>query len=124
MHQTTVRFGPDLWDEIEVEAERAGVSVAQYVRDATLMRVSYTRGREGDPHYQAALEIVAATNSDDELTHQSAAARNRSRITVEEALALVSENQQAMKHSRELRGASVDRRSARAQARDGADQPS
>jgi len=24
MHQTTVRFGPDLWEDIEVEAERAG----------------------------------------------------------------------------------------------------
>ena len=60
MHQTTVRFGPDLWEEISVEARRAGVSVAQYVRDAALMRVSYTRGREGDPHYETARDIVAA----------------------------------------------------------------
>lgn len=60
MHQTTVRFGPDLWDEIEHEAARAGVSVAQYVRDAALMRVSYTRGREGDPHYLAVVDAVIA----------------------------------------------------------------
>ena len=59
MHQTTVRFGPDLWVEIELEAERAGVSVAQYVRDAALMRVAYMRGREGDVHYEAALHAVA-----------------------------------------------------------------
>jgi hypothetical protein len=64
MHQTTVRFGPDLWEEIAVEARRAGVSVAQYVRDAALMRVSYTRGREGDPHYEAARDVVAGASGD------------------------------------------------------------
>jgi hypothetical protein len=58
MHQTTVRFGPDLWQEISAEADRAGVSVAQYVRDAALMRLAYTRGREGDPHFEAALSAV------------------------------------------------------------------
>jgi hypothetical protein len=56
MHQTTVRFGPDLWADIDLEAERAGVSVAQYVRDSAMMRVAYTRGRDGDPHYEAALD--------------------------------------------------------------------
>jgi hypothetical protein len=49
MHQTTVRFGPDLWEEIEVEAARGDVSVAQFVRDAALIRVAYTRGRDDDP---------------------------------------------------------------------------
>ena len=105
MHQTTVRFGPDLWDEIAVEAERAGVSVAQYVRDSALMRVSYTRGREGDPHYQAALEIVAAAYSDSDVMGESVAARNRARIGVEEALALASENAQARRHAQTLRDA-------------------
>ena len=63
MHQTTVRFGPDLWNEVEVEAKAAGVSVAQYVRDATLMRLAYTRGRDGDPHYEKAYEIVTRSRS-------------------------------------------------------------
>jgi hypothetical protein len=58
MHQTTVRFGPDLWQELASEAQRAGVSVAQYVRDAALMRVAYTRGRDGDPHFDAAVSAV------------------------------------------------------------------
>jgi hypothetical protein len=62
MHQTTVRFGPDLWGEIEVEARRAGVSVAQYVRDSALLRVAYTRGRDGDPHYDAALGSIGDTS--------------------------------------------------------------
>ena len=32
MHQTTVRFGSDLWKALEAESERAGVSVAHYIR--------------------------------------------------------------------------------------------
>jgi hypothetical protein len=40
MHQTTVRFGADLWRELVREADRTGVSVAQYVRDATLVRLA------------------------------------------------------------------------------------
>jgi hypothetical protein len=44
MHQTTVRFGPDLWRSLEQEAHRLGVSVAQYVRDSALARLAYTQG--------------------------------------------------------------------------------
>jgi hypothetical protein len=40
MHQTTVRFGADLWRELVNEADRVGVSVAQYVRDAALVRLA------------------------------------------------------------------------------------
>jgi hypothetical protein len=45
MHQTTVRFGRDLWLVLEQEAERLGVSAAQYVREATLARLAYAAGR-------------------------------------------------------------------------------
>jgi hypothetical protein len=41
MHQTTVRFGRDLWEVLEREADRLGVSAAQYIRDATLARLAY-----------------------------------------------------------------------------------
>jgi len=47
MHQTTVRFGTDLWSMLEAEAAATGVSAAQYVRDATLARLAYTFGRRG-----------------------------------------------------------------------------
>ncbi len=40
MHQTTVRFGADLWHELVREAERGGVSVAQYVREAAVARLA------------------------------------------------------------------------------------
>lgn len=49
MHQTTVRFGADLWQELEAEAARLGVSSAQFVRDAALARLSYDAGRRDEP---------------------------------------------------------------------------
>jgi hypothetical protein len=39
MHQTTIRFGPDVWSRIESEARASGVSAAQFVRDAVLARL-------------------------------------------------------------------------------------
>jgi hypothetical protein len=58
MHQTTVRFGADLWEALEREGERLGVSVAQYVREAALARLIYAAGRRGDDEFDLALEIA------------------------------------------------------------------
>jgi hypothetical protein len=58
MHQTTVRFGADLWDALEREGERLGVSVAQYVREAALARLVYSSGKRGDDEFDLALEIA------------------------------------------------------------------
>jgi hypothetical protein len=58
MHQTTVRFGADLWSQLEDEAARTGVSTAQYIRDAALTRLAYTAGQRGDREYEAALAQV------------------------------------------------------------------
>jgi hypothetical protein len=101
MHQTTVRFGPDLWTELEAEAQQAGVSVAQYVRDAALMRVAYTRGRAGDPHYDAALGAVVGEA--DPRDRRLDDARERTRENVEGAAALVSQTAQAVRHTQQLR---------------------
>ena len=49
MRATTVRFGTDLWELLEREAARTGVSVAQYVREAALARIAYTAGALGEP---------------------------------------------------------------------------
>lgn len=60
MHQTTVRFGSDLWEALEAECARLGVSAAQYLREAALARLAYTAGRRGDPLYDEALVAVGA----------------------------------------------------------------
>jgi hypothetical protein len=45
MHQTTVRFGPELWRMLEVESDRTGVSVAHYVRESALARLAFAAGQ-------------------------------------------------------------------------------
>jgi hypothetical protein len=44
MRATTIRFPNDLWDQLELEARKQCISVAQYVRDAALYRVAYSAG--------------------------------------------------------------------------------
>lgn len=39
MHQTTIRFGSDLWESLAVAASAEGVSVAQYVRESAVERL-------------------------------------------------------------------------------------
>jgi GAF domain-containing protein len=55
MRATTVRFAESLWTLVEQEAEREGVSAAQFIRDASVMRAAYAMGRRGDPAMEAAL---------------------------------------------------------------------
>ncbi len=60
MHATTVRFGDDLWGLLEREAASQSVSVAQFVRDAALMRVTTAMARRGDLDADETLEQLAA----------------------------------------------------------------
>jgi hypothetical protein len=62
MHQTTVRFGADLWSALEDECSVLGVSVAQFVRESALARLMYVSGRRGDPDYELALELAGASD--------------------------------------------------------------
>jgi GAF domain-containing protein len=39
MRATTIRFSDDLWEDLEREAGRRGVSAAQFIRDSTLLRI-------------------------------------------------------------------------------------
>jgi PAS domain S-box-containing protein len=55
MHQTTLRFGSALWEELEIAARAGGTSIAQFVREAAIARLSYTAGRNGDMRLQRAL---------------------------------------------------------------------
>jgi hypothetical protein len=56
MHQTTVRFAPDVWATLDAEANRIGVSTAQYIREAAVARLAYGLGRRGDRGFEDALQ--------------------------------------------------------------------
>jgi transcriptional regulator with GAF, ATPase, and Fis domain len=61
MRATTVRFSDDLWELLELEASRDGVSAAQFVRDATLLRIGILAGRRGDAAAQGSVAELVAT---------------------------------------------------------------
>jgi hypothetical protein len=60
MHQTTVRFGPDLWVALETDCARLGISAAQYVREASVARLAFSAGRTAGSEYEAALAVASA----------------------------------------------------------------
>ena len=59
MRATTVRFSDDLWSLLEQEAAASGVSAAQFVRDATVLRIAYLMGRRGEPGIEDTLSRIA-----------------------------------------------------------------
>jgi GAF domain-containing protein len=60
MRATTVRFGDALWQLLERESGREGVSAAQFIRDATILRIAYAMGQRGDDGFEVALGRAAA----------------------------------------------------------------
>lgn len=63
MHQTTIRFGHDLWAALEAESAQQGMSAAQFIREATVGRLVYAAARRGDPQLEAALQATGADES-------------------------------------------------------------
>jgi GAF domain-containing protein len=63
MRATTVRFTDALWKLLEREAGGEGVSAAQFVRDATIMRIAYVMGQRGDAGFEEAVGRAAASLS-------------------------------------------------------------
>jgi len=74
MRATTVRFGDALWALLEREAGREGVSSAQFIRDATIVRIAYAMGQRGDPEFEAALDRTGApaTTTEPDAEHRQA----------------------------------------------------
>jgi hypothetical protein len=60
MKATTVRFGEDLWAMLERESGRVGVSAAQFVREATIIRLAVLAGGRGDPDAALTIADIAA----------------------------------------------------------------
>ncbi len=59
MHATTVRFTEDLWQLVDREATAQGISSAQFVRDAALLRAATLIGQRGDEEELLDIEAVA-----------------------------------------------------------------
>ena len=60
MRATTVRFADDLWDLLEAEASSQGVSAAQFVRDAAMLRLGALSAQRGDARTTTTLQDLAA----------------------------------------------------------------
>jgi hypothetical protein len=121
MHQTTVRFGPDLWEALEEECARLGVSAAQYVRESTLARLAFTAGRTGAARaYESALvaagaaplEAPAAEPTSVQAAALLAAARAAAAATALDLSAVGAQGHLARVRARELRRRSAELRAA------------
>jgi hypothetical protein len=134
MHQTTVRFGTDLWEALESECQELGVSVAQFVREAALTRLVYIAARAGDTEFEHALDLVAgaappdvaALPADLEALVAPAtpgqSAHERARTEAAESEAIWAQAQQARRRAGELRHEIAARRQdIEARWRDNAD---
>jgi hypothetical protein len=124
MHQTTVRFGADLWDALEDECARLGMSIAQYLREAALTRLVYAAGRRGDEEFEFALDLATGSESlppeGSDAAHLEAIAgrawnpdsvRERALREGSEAAALGAQAQLARDRARDVRARLVRRRS-------------
>ncbi len=49
MRATTVRFSDRVWSMLEDEAAQEGVSAAQFIREATIMRLGFLQGQRSLP---------------------------------------------------------------------------
>ena len=110
MHQTTLRFGSDLWEALEVECERLGVSAAQYLREAAVARLAYSAGRRGDPAYEEALVAAGvpltpgrAPGRDNGAFGPAECARAITIENQDESSAVRSQSELVQKHAREVR---------------------
>jgi hypothetical protein len=122
MHQTTVRFGEDLWEALEGECAHLGVSIAQYLREAALTRLVYAAGRRGDDEFELALELATGTEPRAELAGAGElelaarpargirAAYDRAAGEGGESAALAAQGRLARHRARELRERAARRR--------------
>ena len=111
MKVTTIRVGEDLWALLESEAQHAGVSVSQYIREAALARAAFAAGTRAElpgellgRWAQAAVAPDGQGRIPDHDTERLVAALNRTlaRQQHEESEALRAASRQRQKHARDL----------------------
>jgi hypothetical protein len=107
MRVTTVRFGEDLWRLLETEAASAGMSVSQYIREATLARAAAAaavRGQDPMALLAGAPESPAPPARLDSVSERERAAllRQQANEIRQESRATTAEARQAIRRSGDL----------------------
>jgi hypothetical protein len=64
MRKTTVRLSDRLWELVQGEARREGVTGAQYIREAVIARVFYDQGLRGAAFGETAVASERASERD------------------------------------------------------------
>jgi hypothetical protein len=119
MHQTTVRFSPDLWESLEIECRRLGVSAAQFLREAAMARLAFTAGQRGDIAYETAYADRGASRAES-LEHEFAGlhageALREATESQHAASAVSAQSAQVLRRAQELRIHSAELRRQRKQ---------
>ena len=70
---TTLRMSEDLWELLEAEAVRQGVSAAHVVRDAVLLRLGHLSAERGDSGAQITIEQLARRSLEQRRHYESQA---------------------------------------------------
>jgi hypothetical protein len=99
MHQTTLRFGPELWAQLEEAARRAGISIAQYVREAAVVRLTHGyRDAQAELADEEESPVAPQAAADEALL-----ARAVSQREIDSSRALWNQSRQARARARQLR---------------------
>lgn len=106
MKVTTVRFGTDLWRLLEAEAELAGVSVSQYIREAALARASAAvalRGEDPLARLAAATQTPSKKSAPGRSQTEQAAETRQAAVEVRsQASATVAQARQAVHRAQQV----------------------
>jgi hypothetical protein len=112
MKVTTVRFSEDLWETVSAEADRAGVSASQFIREAALARAAAAAGSRGDVpfaafaatiHDAARLDLMSPERERELRSAIAAVSRALAANTRDDALAVQAQSEQTLRLTHELR---------------------
>ncbi len=102
MRVSAVRFGDDLWQLLESEASRVGVSISQYVREAALARATAAAAARGEEPFELLARSAAKPQAQgpQALHERATAAREAARAAGQLTEGVVAEARQAIEHGR------------------------
>lgn len=58
MHVTTMRFDDDVWTKVKAEADRLGVSCAEYLRGMLAQQIGYQAGLRARGELEARVDVL------------------------------------------------------------------